>query len=117
MTEETKQYQNIIPGHGRNKGSLNKKTIIRNQALRDYLIENDAIRKILGVVLQRLEVEPDMLKTADLMQAFKALQPYLGTTVSEELAAERLDTVIESIDPEKTKTEIIDLINAVTKAG
>ncbi|EGV5393317.1 hypothetical protein FER63_23380 [Salmonella enterica] len=108
---------NLIPGHGRRKGSLNKETIERTEALRKYLLEKSAAFKILNVLLTRIELCPETIKTADLIKAFSTIvQPNLFYTIQEQETAERLEQIL-NLPPEQMKAEIYDFVNKLKAVG
>ncbi|EBA3920940.1 hypothetical protein EE88_21665 [Salmonella enterica] len=97
---------------GRKPGALNKATIERTEALREYLLSRDAAYKILNVILDRLSENPDSVKTADLIKCFQMVQPYLFKTITEEEASERMDQII-GLPPEQMKAEILQFATAL----
>ncbi|EBW2292216.1 hypothetical protein DFV88_24850 [Salmonella enterica subsp. enterica serovar Newport] len=100
----------LIPG--RRPGALNKATVERTEALRAYLLSKDAAYKILNVLLDRLEENPDSIKTADLIKCFQMVQPYLFKTISEEEASDRIDLIM-NLPPEQMKAEILQFATAL----
>ncbi|ECS7249864.1 hypothetical protein CE005_22950 [Salmonella enterica subsp. enterica serovar Mississippi] len=102
--------KNIIPGHGRTKGSLNKLTIERTEALRDYLLKNNVAYKFLDAILDRLENTPEKVKVQDLIKGFQMVQVYLFKSISEQEASERIDQIMDSGNPAQMKAEILDFV-------
>ncbi|EOG8337662.1 hypothetical protein ACLIX5_004460 [Salmonella enterica subsp. enterica serovar Bredeney] len=98
---------------GRKPGALNKATVERTEALREWFVLNNFHYKILNEILDRLENTPKMVKTAELIKAFTLVQPYMFKTITEEETTERLDQILGSGNPAQMKAEILDFVAAM----
>lgn len=104
---------NLIPGQGRPAGAKNKKTLQAEAALDKYLLEKNALFKLLDKLFYRLEHQEETVRTADIVNAFKMVAAYQVRSVSERENAERLDQIMESDNPEQMKAEILQFVKAV----
>lgn len=106
---------NLIPGQGRKKGSLNRKTIIQNDKFREEMEKDNAIYKIYKLLMSRIESgDLETIRNADAIKLFSALAPYQITTITEQENSERLDDVVyNSETPEQLKQNILDYISAL----
>ncbi|HEI4368095.1 TPA: hypothetical protein SI878_004402 [Salmonella enterica] len=103
---------NLIPGHGRNKGSLNKKTLARQEAFEKYLLEKNALYKLLDVLFDRIDNDPKSVRTADIIKAITWIAPYEVRTIAELEAAERVDQILGSQkEPAQMKADIIEFFS------
>ncbi|EEC0939259.1 hypothetical protein UM48_004719 [Salmonella enterica subsp. enterica] len=102
--------QNLIPGQGRKKGSVNKKTIARQAAFEKYLLENNSLFKLLESLFSRLENDPKSVRTADIINALKWVAQYEVKTLAEQEASERLDQILDNDNPEQMKADILDFV-------
>lgn len=102
---------------GRKAGSLNRETIERTEALREWLLKKDATYKILNVLFNRMDANPDAIKVADLIKCFQMVQPFMFYTISEQETAARLEQIMNLDNPEEMKSNIIDFVNALKVAN
>ncbi|EAX2259193.1 hypothetical protein AIP98_21200 [Salmonella enterica] len=113
MSLEDKSYlrpENLIPGQGRPKGVPNKKTVARQEALKEYLLKGDKLFKLLDLLFYRIDNESEKVKTADIINALKWIAPYEVQTIAEQQAAARIDQILATDNPEQMKAEILDFV-------
>lgn len=101
----------IVPGHGRNKGSINKTTKERTDALRKKLDESHVLFKMVDRLIERLE--NDEIKTSDLINGFKAIAPYIVQTVNMDQIAEQIAAISNRDDAERVAAEITNQLRLV----
>ncbi|EBD7873497.1 hypothetical protein L4K91_004483 [Salmonella enterica] len=107
-----KGQENLIPGQGRKPGSKNKKTLERQAAFQKYLLEKNALFRLLDELFNRLENDPKSVRTADIIKALSWLAPYEIRTIAEQEAAERVDQILGSAqEPSQMKAEIIEFFS------
>lgn len=100
---------NLIPGQGRIKGSKNKKTLARQAAFEKYLLEKNALHRLLDELFNRLENDPKAVRTADIINALRWIAPFEVKTIAEQEASERVDQILGSqLEPQQMRAEIID---------
>ncbi|EHE2320715.1 hypothetical protein JNE51_004425 [Salmonella enterica] len=103
---------NLIPGQGRKKGSVNKKTLATQAAFEKYLLEKNALHRLLDELFNRLENDPKAVRTADIINALRWIAPYQIRTIAEQEAAERVDQILGSQkEPHQMKAEIIEFFS------
>lgn len=105
-----KGQENLIPGQGRPKGSINKKTIAKQAAFEKYLLENNVLYKLLDSFFYRLEHEPKTVRAADILKAISLVLPYEVKTITEQESSERLDQILAQENPEQMKADILDFV-------
>jgi len=107
-----KGQENLIPGQGRPKGSKNKATLERQAAFQKYLLEKNALFRLLDELFHRLDNDPKSVRTADIIKALSWLAPYEIRTIAEQEAAERVDQILGSQkEPAQMKAEIIEFFS------
>lgn len=99
---------NLIPGHGRNVGSLNKTTRERTELFREKLEKSNVMFIALTELIRRFEECPEQIKTADLLKVTTTYAPYLFTTVNQDDIAEQIATIASREDAER----VANLISA-----
>ncbi|EHY6648648.1 hypothetical protein K4M64_004546 [Salmonella enterica] len=107
---------NLTPGHGRTKGSLNRRTIERTEALREYLLKGNKLFKLLDILFTRLEETPEKVTTKDILTALKWVAPYEVYTIAEQEASERIDQILKMDNPEEIKSQILDFVTKLKAA-
>ncbi|EKA7615239.1 hypothetical protein OL383_004424 [Salmonella enterica] len=104
---------NIQPGHGRNKGSINKSTRERTEAFREKLEKSNVFFIALNELLRRFEECPEQIKTADLLKVTTTYAPYLFTTVSQDEIAEQIAEIASREDAERVAAMIAGQLRLV----
>ncbi|EBL2669808.1 hypothetical protein D3Q16_26785 [Salmonella enterica] len=103
-----KGQENLIPGQGRKPGSKNKKTI----EFEKYLLEKNALHRLLDELFNRLENDPKSVRTADIINALRWIAPYQVKTIAEQEASERVEKILGSaLEPSQMKAEIIEFFS------
>ncbi|EIZ5832150.1 hypothetical protein MPS38_003046 [Salmonella enterica] len=108
-----KGQENLISGQGRKPGSVNKKTLIRQAALEKYLLENNALFKLLETLFWRLDNAPSTVRTADILKALSWVAQYEVKTIAEQEATERLDQIMGQDNPEQMKADILNFVTTL----
>lgn len=108
-----KGQENLIPGQGRKKGSVNKKTLARQAAFEKYLLEKNTLFKLLETLFERLDNDPKSVRTADIINALKWVAQYEVKTLAEQEASERLDQILAQDNPEQMKADILQFVNKI----
>ena len=108
MITERKAF---LPGHGRNKGSINKTTRERTEQLRRKLDESHVLFKMIDKLIERLE--NDEIRTGDLINGFKALAPYAIQTVNMDEIAGQIAAIANPEDAKRVAAEIAGQLRVV----
>lgn len=99
-------------GKGRPKGAMNKKTIAQQAAFEKYLLEKNALYRLLDAFFDRMDNNPDKVRAADIVTMLRWIAPYQIRTIAEQEAAERVDQILgSSKEPAQMKAEIIEFFS------
>lgn len=104
---------NLIPGHGRTPGAVNKTTKERTDYFREKCDQGNVLFKTLNLYLYRLETEPEKVKTADLLKAIETFGKYLIQTVAMDQIAEEIASITSPEDAQRVAASITSQLRLV----
>lgn len=104
---------NLIPGHGRNPGSLNKTTKERTLAFREKLEQSNVLFKALNLIIWNLENHPEDIKVADLLKITQTYAPYLVLNASAEQLADEIRSIKSTEDAARIAAGLVERLKTV----
>lgn len=109
--------KNVPKLTGRLPGVQNKSTRERNEQLRQKLERTDVIFKAITILSDRLENDPDSVRTADLINVLNKWGGYLYQTISEESTEVVLNNLTTREDAENAVKELANIIPILKAAN
>ncbi|ECP1029521.1 hypothetical protein FYN96_23045 [Salmonella enterica] len=96
--------KNIIPGHGRTKGALNRSTIERTELFRKKLDETNIIFRAVDLAVKKLEEgenDTAKIKLDTIVNLITKFAPYYMQNVAAEQISEQIAAITSRDDAEQ----------------
>ncbi|EDK1967276.1 hypothetical protein CH513_15450 [Salmonella enterica subsp. enterica serovar Infantis] len=105
------ERQAFLPGHGRNKGSINKTTRERTELFRQKLDETNVLFQLVDEIMK--DIERGNIRFMDKVNALKTLAPYLVQTVNMDEIATQIAAITNPEDAKRVANEIAGQLRVV----
>ncbi|EGN4266578.1 hypothetical protein IHZ75_004380 [Salmonella enterica] len=97
--ELIKERKAFLPGHGRNKGSANKTTRERTDAIRSKILSTNILSVLIDEIIA--DIESGNVRFKEKLDAFKTLAPYSIITAQADEVIDQITAITGREDAEK----------------